>query len=317
MNRRELFLQGASLALVLAARPALARSDAAWTAAEFHAARKFAELPMGRIAYVERGSGPAAVFLHGYPLNGFQWRGAMARLGADRRCIAPDLLGLGYSEVPAAADLSPVAQSEMVVAFLDRLGIDSADLISNDSATGIAQLIAANHPARVRSMLLTNGDTDTNSPPAEFMPAIELAKKNELQAWFQKQLDDNDFARTRDGLGRAFMHPEKTLTHEVLETYLRPLVSSEVRRQQGQRYAIAMLPNPLPAIAPRLREFDRPVRMLWHRNSDVFPDEWAHWLDKTFPKSQGIRFLDDVSTLFFPEELPDVVAQECRRLWAV
>ena len=47
--------------------------------------------------------GQAALFLHGAPLNGFQWRGAIERLSAHRRCIAPDFMGLGYSEIPRAA----------------------------------------------------------------------------------------------------------------------------------------------------------------------------------------------------------------------
>ncbi len=44
------------------------------TAADFHAARRFAETSFGRIAYVERGEGPAALFFHGFSLNGYQWR---------------------------------------------------------------------------------------------------------------------------------------------------------------------------------------------------------------------------------------------------
>ena len=43
----------------------------------FHASRRFADLPLSRVAYVERGHGPAALFIHGHPLNGFQWRGAL------------------------------------------------------------------------------------------------------------------------------------------------------------------------------------------------------------------------------------------------
>ena len=43
-------------------------------AAEFHQARKFADTTFGRIAYVEKGSGPVALFVHGFPLNGFAWR---------------------------------------------------------------------------------------------------------------------------------------------------------------------------------------------------------------------------------------------------
>src|SRR5690348_8558999 len=49
-------------------------------AAGFARARRFATTPFGDIAYVAEGTGPAALFLHGYPLNGFQWRGAIERL---------------------------------------------------------------------------------------------------------------------------------------------------------------------------------------------------------------------------------------------
>ncbi|HEX8660819.1 MAG TPA: alpha/beta hydrolase, partial [Brevundimonas sp.] len=88
MNRRGLLAAGAALAL-----PWTPGDDArdGWTPDQFHAARQFVDLPGGRVAFVELGSGPAAIFLHGYPLNGFQWRGAMARLSPHRRCVAPDL----------------------------------------------------------------------------------------------------------------------------------------------------------------------------------------------------------------------------------
>ena len=52
-------------------------------AAEFHQARKFADTTFGRIAYVEQGSGPVALFVHGFPLNGFVWRGCARRSGRD------------------------------------------------------------------------------------------------------------------------------------------------------------------------------------------------------------------------------------------
>jgi haloalkane dehalogenase len=38
------------------------------------------------------------------------------------------------------------------------------------------------------------------------------------------------------------------------------------------------------------------------------------WLDRTFPKSRGIRFVDDAK-LFFPEERPGLIAEEARKLW--
>jgi hypothetical protein len=38
------------------------------------------------------------------------------------------------------------------------------------------------------------------------------------------------------------------------------------------------------------------------------------WLDRTFPGSRGIRWVSG-GKLFFPEEFPDVVTEEARRLW--
>jgi len=69
---------------------------------------------------IERAT-PPAVFLHGFSLNGFQWRGVIARISSDRRCIAPDMMGLGYSEVSDTQDLSPTRQAEMLAEFLDAL----------------------------------------------------------------------------------------------------------------------------------------------------------------------------------------------------
>src|ERR1700737_1675172 len=60
--------------------------------------RRFAETAFGRIAYLDRGTGPAALFLHGFPLSSFQWRGAIDRLSPHRRCLAPDWMGLGHTE---------------------------------------------------------------------------------------------------------------------------------------------------------------------------------------------------------------------------
>src|SRR5438105_3191986 len=99
-------------------------------ATEFHKARKFQTTPFGRIAYVEKAQGTAALFLHGYPTNGFQWRFVLDDFKRDgRRCIAPDLMGLGYSEIPPDQDVSFISQAKMLESFLDGLGIDAVDVV--------------------------------------------------------------------------------------------------------------------------------------------------------------------------------------------
>src|SRR6266850_1058947 len=142
------------------------RIDAAWYRRE----RRFAELPVGRVAYVERGRGQATLFVHGHPLNGFQWRGAIEQLHARRRCIAPDAMGMGFTQTPEGQMISPVAQATMLAMLLDTLHVEAADFVANDSGGLVAQLFLAKYPQRVRTLLLTNCDVDKNSPPPQFLP---------------------------------------------------------------------------------------------------------------------------------------------------
>jgi len=96
------------------------------------------------------------MFLHGYPLNGFQWWSVIDRLSAHRRCIAPDFIGLGYTEAPLTQDVSPQAQADMIIAFLDALELPAIDIVASDSGGTVAQILAAQNFTRVRSLLLAN-----------------------------------------------------------------------------------------------------------------------------------------------------------------
>ena len=298
-------------------RTAHQQDGAAWRldAAAFHAARRFADLSFGRIAYVERGEGPAALFFHGYPLNGFQWRGALERLSAHRRCIAPDLMGLGYSEVAGTQDLAPGTQAAMACALLDALGEAAADIVGNDSGGTIAQLFAAHYPERTRSLLLTNCEVHENAPPAEFLPVIKAAGLGVLADRFlRRALEDKAYARSTASLGGFYTDPSN-LTDECIEFYMRPLVSSPQRVAQFHAYTTAFLPNPLTAIEPELRRLAAPARMVWATHAPGFGVDWAHWLDRVLPGSRGVRLVEGAN-LFFPEEMPDLLAEEALALWA-
>jgi len=74
MDRRRFLGVGASAIAAVALGGCATRGagrSALTNAAAFHASRRFDKTRFGRIAYVERGKGPAALFLRGLPLNGF------------------------------------------------------------------------------------------------------------------------------------------------------------------------------------------------------------------------------------------------------
>jgi haloalkane dehalogenase len=318
MQRRTFLLASAAMggcALARMRTEAWAETARAMSAREFHAARRYVVTRHGRIACVERGRGPAALFIHGLPLNGFHWRGAMARLSSRRRCVAPDLLGLGYTETPKGADLSPPAQADMLASVLDALGIESADVVANDSGGAVAQLLAVRHATRVRSLLLTNCDVHTNSPPPMLADGMKAARNGTLADVLARCLADKDFARSSKSIfSQCYTNPAN-LTDEALECYLTPLLASSLRRAQLHGYMLAFEPNPLPAIESQLKRCRVPARMVWGTADVFFDARWAHWLDRTLPRSRGVRLIDG-ARLFFPEELPAIIAEEARALWS-
>lgn len=275
--------------------------------------RRYAQLKKCRVAYVEQGLGQTALFLHGFPLNGFQWRGVIPRLSRYRRCIAPDFMGLGYTEAAEDQEITPETQAQMLAEFLDVLKIKEVDIVANDTGGEIAQLFVARYPALVRTLLLSNCDVDTNSPPPSFAPILAAAQKGVLADSFAGLLVDKAIARSQRGLGAFYTNPED-LTDDAIGYYLSPLVSTLLRKRQLNSFAASFAHNPLVAIEPALRQCPSPTRILWGTADTTFDVKWADWLDKTLPHSRGVRLVDGAK-LFFPEEIPEVIAEEAVGLW--
>ena len=316
MNRRSFVsLSSAAFATFTLPSFALVPKQATLDADWYTSNRRFAELPAGRIAYVEHGRGPrAALFLHGFPLNGFQWRGSLERLSPYRRCIAPDLMGMGYSEITATGSITPAAQVQMLAALLDTLKLRDVDLVANDSGGLVAQLFIAQYPHRVRSLLLSNCDVEANNPPGKFLPAVALAKKGLFaEHYLAPQAANKQFARSARGIGAQFTYPE-ALADSTIDMYFQPLVSSAARKAQLDQYTVALGDNVLSAVSKDLSQWKNPARMVWAMQDVFFGVEWAQWLDHTFPGSRGVRRIEEAN-LFFPEEMPDLIAEEARALW--
>jgi haloalkane dehalogenase len=314
MKRRNFLTITSGTMLALAVKPRLLSASPASEAASWQKARKFADLPFGRVAYVEKGAGPAALFIHGWSLNGYQWRGALDRLYTQRRCIAPDMMSMGWTETPEGQEISPATQAAMLGQLLDKLRIDTVDVVGNDSGGLTAQLFLAKYPARVRSLLLTNCDVDENSPPSQFLPFIEKARQGTMVDEFVvPQADDKARARSAQGVGAFYTHPEH-LADETIEVYFRPFAESKLKRTQLNKFSVAMATNPLVAIRDDLKRWKGPARMVWGTNDPLFGVQWAEWLDRTLPGSRGIRRIEGAN-LFFPEEMPELIAEEAQRLW--
>jgi len=288
--------------------------------AEFHASRRFADVKSGRIAYVEQGTGPVALFVHGVPLNGYHWRHVIEKVRHRRRCIAIDLMGLGYSEIALAKDVSFAAQARMIAEVIDALHIDQIDLVGNDSGGAVAQIFAANCPERLRSLVLTNCDVHDGWPPPQVLPLMERARNGTLAVVFQPLLDHPDLARARFARGesvpmfRSFSDPS-VLTDETIWVYLQPLLSSPRRIASFERYWLAFDNAQTVAIYESLKRLKAPTLIVWGLADIFFDVKWAYWLKDTIPGATRLIEVPD-GRLFFPEDRAASLIEPLLSFWS-
>src|SRR4029077_4237606 len=271
------------------------------------------DTPSGRIGYVEVGSGPVALFVHGVLLNKHMWRHQIAALSDFRRCIPGDLLAHGDTEIAAAQDVSVTANAKMLKEVLDALHIDQVDLVGNDSGGGICQIFAALNPDRVRSLTLTNCDTHDNWPPEAFKPFVEMVASGGLSKTLDAMLSDKSIYRSPGALGPAYEHPE-TATDEDIEIYLRPHVRDEQRTRDLERFVLAFDHKHTLPIEPQLRKLQAPTLIVWGTDDAYFPVVWARWLAETIPGAKPPVELAG-ARIFFPEERAEAFNQLLRAHW--
>lgn len=256
--------------------------------------------PSGRIAYTEQGTGPVALFVHGVLLNKHLWRHQLAHLCDIRRCIAVDLLAHGDTEIAGNQDLSVTANAKMLGQFLDALRIDQVDLVGNDSGGGIAQIFAASYPQRVRSLTLTDCDVHDNWPPEAFKPFLAMAAAGGLRGTLEAMLSNKEVYRSPAALGPAYERPEQ-VTDESIEIYLHPLVRTEQRTRDFQRFLAAFDNTHTRAIEARLKTLNVPTLIVWGTDDVYFDVKWSKWLEETIPGTRK-RVEFEGARIFFPEE---------------
>ena len=104
---------------------------------------------------------PPVLFVHGSGPGvsaWANWRLVLPRLATQRRVVAPDMLGFGYTDRPQPADQAGVytmdAWVQQAVDLLDTLDIAQADLVGNSFGGALALALAIRHPQRVRRLVL-------------------------------------------------------------------------------------------------------------------------------------------------------------------
>lgn len=138
------------------------------------------EVADGRLRGEESGTGPAVVLLHGFSFDRSMWDPQFVALARRHRVIRYDLRGFGRSGPPAAGR----DHVTDLVALLDALGVDRADLVGLSLGANIALAGAALHPDRAGRLVLASpglpGHRWTTPRPPDV--AAEFARREGIEA---------------------------------------------------------------------------------------------------------------------------------------
>ena len=119
------------------------------------------------------GQGPAVVMLHGFGDTGDMWAPLANALVADRTVVVPDLRGMGLSSHPDRG-YDKKTQGHDVARVLDRLKIETADLVTHDIGNMVGYAFAAQFPARVTRWVVMDAPLPGIGPWDEILKSPAL-----------------------------------------------------------------------------------------------------------------------------------------------
>jgi pimeloyl-ACP methyl ester carboxylesterase len=106
-----------------------------------------------KLHYLTAGHGPAVILLHGYTQTSLMWRPLIPQLAEKFTVIAPDLPGIGDSDIPKDG-LDMKTAAIRIHALAKWLGIEKARVVGHDIGLMVAYAYAAQFPAEVEKLVV-------------------------------------------------------------------------------------------------------------------------------------------------------------------
>jgi pimeloyl-ACP methyl ester carboxylesterase len=114
---------------------------------------KYATVDGTKIHYLTAGHGPTVILLHGYTQTSRMWRPLIPRLTEKFTVIAPDLPGIGDSDIPKDG-LDMKSAAIRIHALAKSLDITKARVVGHDIGLMVAYAYAAQFPAEVEKLIV-------------------------------------------------------------------------------------------------------------------------------------------------------------------
>jgi len=290
------------LAFLLSAIPL--SSQTATTYDEFRSQQNAFESEDGAIRYIDKGTGPVILLLHGIPTSSWLYRKMIDPI-ADKgyRVIAPDMLGFGSSDSPKGYDLYDAEQhAKRLTALMAHLNVDSWTHVMHDAGGIWTWETFIKNPVKIEKLVILNSIIYEEG----FEPPIRMKRGvfTKISMWMYK-----NGITTKLLLNQLFKVGlmENNLTKAEIEGYKRPLREGKTN---GMYNFFSKTCQELPDYSPVLKEkVDIPVAVIWGKHDEMLL--WTPLADRVITDlniaASDVHILD--AKHFIQEEMPDEIVE--------
>jgi pimeloyl-ACP methyl ester carboxylesterase len=238
--------------------------DDTWLDVDWAALQRPVDVEGRRVNVLDTGgSGQPLLFLHGWSSN---WQIFLLNIAAfmgTNRCIALDLPGFGFSELPSES-ITIQGYAKTVDAVCDALGVESVSVVGNSMGGFIGAELALSFDTRVERLVLVSAAGLSTEHLAQ-TPSVALARLITAGLPYTQRLREPVVRRPR--LRRAAMqwvirYPEKLsvpLAHELVLSFGKPGFVPALKALLEYSYR------------DRLARIEIPVLIVWGRNDLLVP----------------------------------------------
>ena len=267
------------------------------SAERFGARDGYADLSEVRLHYVEAGSGPLVVLLHGFPDFWYSWRNQIEALAeAGLRVVAADMRGYNLSDKPDGVDAYSIERlTNDVAELVEHLGAERAHVVGHDWGGIVAWFFAMDHPNVLDRLAILNVPH-----PGRF---IDMAKSpaQALRSWYvaffqvpllpEAVLSAADFSALRRAF-RTEPNAEDAFDDEDIEAYVYAASRSNNLRGPINFYRALSRRNPLDLRKENRRTIDHEVLVLWGERDAALGKDFADPEPGLVPNARVVRFPD-------------------------
>jgi pimeloyl-ACP methyl ester carboxylesterase len=257
--------------------------------------------------FVDEGKGDPIVLLHGDPTWGYLWRNVIPALSERARCIVPDHMGTGKSEVPRQPyPYRLVHHIANLEALLIGLNLRQITLVVHDWGGPVGLGFAIRQPDCIKRLVITNTWASARWPGAPFPRLIEMIRSSGGEKFVLEKNGYLDRALT------GTTHHAERLTDLVMDAYRAPFSTRESR--------VAMLcwsrDIPVTEADPSYLEMQRienslslfaktPTLIVWGMLDPVLPPSVLRWWQKVYPQATTHEIED--ASHFLQEDAPQQI----------